>query len=146
GYAWQATGLRLPREPGGPPVDDAMYVVQNVSLRNDPPSQHAITPVGFIRQSGVAYELACTDDGSGMNFFLDPSHGDLERSAAGGHHLRRVALSSGQPPRFEVLSGRSWGRFPEAIDSFVYTQGCVVGVTDAASKLYILRLPNAPVP
>lgn len=147
GYAWQARGLGLPRDVPGQPVNEEMYVVQTVSLP-ERPSRHAITPVGFRLQSGVSYQLASADDGSGMSFFIDPSRGifDPDRNPAGGHHLRGVALSSSAPPRLEVASGRSWGRFPAAMDSLVYTQGYVAGVTSSPSKLYILRLPDAPVP
>lgn len=148
GYAWQATGLGLPRDRvGTPPVNDAMYVVQNLSLRQHPSSAHAISPIGFTLQSGITYELASAADGSGRNFFLDPSRGafDPDQNPAGGHHLRHVALSPDQPPLFEVASGRSWGRFPERIDSFVVTQNHVAGITGATSKIYILRLPDAPV-
>jgi hypothetical protein len=148
GYAWQATGLGLPRDRvGTPPVDDALYVVQNLSLREHPSSGHALSPVGFTLQSGIAYELASADDGSGRNFFLDPSRGafDPESNPAGGHHLRHVRLPADTPPLFEVASGRSWGRFPERIDSFVVTQNHVAGITGAASKIYILRLPDAAV-
>jgi hypothetical protein len=148
GYAWQATGLGLPRDRVGTPVvNDALYAVQNLSFRDQPSSGHAISPVGFTLQSGISYELASADDGSGRNFFLDPSRGsfDPDSNPVGGHHLRHVALSPHRPPLFEVASGRSWGRFPERIDSFVVTQNHVAGITVAASKIYILRLPDAPV-
>jgi hypothetical protein len=147
GYAWQARGLGLPRDNPGQPVDEELHAVQTVSLPERPP-RHAITPVGFRLQSAVSYELASANDGSGRSFFIDPSRGyfDPARNPGGGHHLRGIALSSGEPPRFEIASGRSWGRFPAAMDSLVFTQGYVAGVTSSASKLYILRLPDAPVP
>lgn len=148
GYAWQARGLGLPRDRvGTPPVNDALYVVQNLSLRDHPSAGHAISPVGFTLQSGISYELASADDGSGRNFFIDPSRGsfDPDNNPAGGHHLRHIRLSSDERPLFEVASGTSWGRFPERIDSFVVTQNHVAGITIATSKIYILRLPDPPV-
>jgi hypothetical protein len=148
GYSWQAKGVGLPRDgAGGAPTDAPLFVVQNVSLLEDPSSRHAIGPAGFSRQSGIAYQLACADDGLGMSFFVDPSRGefDPDGNPAGGHHLRRIALSSGVRPSFDVASDGSWGRFPQRMDSFVYTQGYVAGITGAASKIYILRLPDAPV-
>ncbi len=148
GYAWQATGLGLPRDRvGTPPVNDALYAVQNLSLRQEPSSGYAIGPVGFTLQSGIAYELASPADGSGRNFFLDPSRGafDPDRNPAGGHHLRHIRLLPEEPPLFGIANGESWGRFPERIDSFVVTQNHVAGITGAASKIYILRLPDAAV-
>jgi hypothetical protein len=148
GYAWQASGVGLPRDrEGTPPVSDPLYVVQNLSLRQEPSSGHAISPVGFTLQSGIAYELASGADGSGRNFFLDPSRGifDPDQNPAGGHHLRHVRLSPDQPPRFGVATGESWGRFPERIDSFVVTQNHAAGINGATSKIYILRLPDAAV-
>jgi hypothetical protein len=142
-YAWKAKGLNLPRDYPGPRVNDEMYAMQNLSMLQDPESAGAISPVGFALQCGVAYDIGASDDGSGANFYLDPSSGtfDAATNLAGGHHLRRIALSLGGRPRFEPGSNESWGRFPRAVDSFVvHPQGYVAGVSAHQSKLYILQL------
>jgi hypothetical protein len=140
GYAWQASGL-------GPDGTRRLFVVQNLSLLEDPSSRYASIPVGFTARSGISYDLTSEDDGSGMSFFIDPSRGqfDPEDNPAGGYHLRKVALSSNATPRFEVGSGKSWGRFPQAMNSFVVTAGHVAAITDNASKIFVLRLPPAAV-
>ncbi|HVJ63387.1 MAG TPA: hypothetical protein VM555_11835, partial [Tahibacter sp.] len=142
-YAWKAKGLNLPRDYPGPRVNDEMYAMQNLSMLQDPESACAISPVGFALQCGVAYDIGASDDGSGANFYLDPSAGtfDAATNLGGGHHLRRIALSLGGRPRFEPGSNESWGRFPRAVDSFVvHPQGYVAGVSAHQSKLYILQL------
>jgi hypothetical protein len=148
GYAWQANGMGLPRDrAGSPPTNDPLFVVQNISLA-DPSDGYAISPVGFGVQSGIAYEVGSADDGTGMNFFIDPSRGDFDPQSnpGGGFHIRRVALSSGGKPKFDVGGGQSWGRFPRPMDSFVHhPQGYICGITEEASKIYILKLPAAPV-
>ncbi len=143
GYAWQATGLRLPRDRSGPITDDALYVVQNIGSGSDPSSRHAIPPVGFSGQSGITYDLHSAGDGSGNSFFLDPTGGDFsEDHLEGGYHLRRVALASQQTPAFRPGSGASWGRFPRPMDSIViHPQGYAAGITAEADKIYLLQLP-----
>lgn len=143
-YSWRASGLNLPRNRiDGAPVNSAMHAMQNLSLLQDPEVSQAIAPVGFALPCGVAYDLASADDGSGANFYLDPSGGDFdpERSPAGGYHVRRIALQPRQRPRFAPGGGASWGRFPRSLDSFVvHPQGYVAGVSTGYSKLYILQL------
>lgn len=149
GYAWEATGIGLPRDrAGAPPTNDRLYVVQNISLGSEPSDGYAISPVGFSGQSGITYEVSSAADGTGMNFFIDPSRGDFDPQAnpGGGFHIRRVALSSSGKPQFSVAGNQSWGRFPRPMDSFVYhPQGYICGITNEASKIYILKLPPAPV-
>lgn len=147
-YAWHATGLKLPRDGQGAPSDAPLYAMQNISLREDPQSRHALAPAGFTLQCGVAYDVGSDDDGSGANFYLDPSGGEFhaENNLAGGFHLRRIELSSGTTPRFTPGAARSWGRFPTAVDRFVvHPQGYVAGVSASQSKLYLLELPDAPI-
>ena len=147
GYAWQARGLGLPRDKPGPITGDPLFVVQNLSLLEDPSSRHAVSPVGFSAQSGITYDLLSANDGSGMSFFIDPSRGDFsEENLSGGYHLRRVALALNATPRFNPGSGESWGRFPRPMDSFVFLpQGYAAGVTREAAKIYLLQLPEKPV-
>jgi hypothetical protein len=148
GYAWRANGMGLPRDhPAAPPTNDALYAVQNISIA-EPWRGYASPGIGFTAQSGIAYELSSDGDGSGMSFYIDPARGefDPQSNPAGGHHIRRIALSSGVAPQFDVRNNRSWGRFPRPMDSFVYhPQGYVCGINHEASKIYILKLPPAPV-
>lgn len=146
-YAWKAKGLNLPRDHPGPPRNDEMYAMQNLSMLQDPESARAISPVGFALPCGVAYDIGASDDGSGANFYLDPSAGDFDpvSNLGGGYHVRRIALSLGGRPSFAPGSNESWGRFPRALDAFVvHPQGYVAGVSAYQSKLYILQLPAAP--
>lgn len=149
GYAWRANGLNIPRDhPAAPPTNDALYVAQNISLAAEPWRGYASPGVGFTAQSGIAYELASDGDGSGMSFYIDPARGefDAQSNPAGGHHIRRIALSADTAPDFNVRSGASWGRFPRPMDSFVYhPQGYICGINHEASKIYILKLPPAAV-
>lgn len=145
-YAWQASGLNLPADRPGQPVQTPLHALQTISL-DDPQLQRATAPVGFTLRSGVAYDLGSPEDGSGANFYLDPSAGpfDVDRNVTGGFHLRRIALARGATPRFDPGSAQSWGRFPSAVDSFVvHPQGYVAGVSSSESKLYLLELPAAP--
>ncbi|HYO79688.1 MAG TPA: hypothetical protein VE010_24700 [Thermoanaerobaculia bacterium] len=147
GYSWQAKGTGLPRDKAGAPTNDALYVVQNLSLLDDPSARHAVTPVGFSAQSGVTYDLTSGNDGSGRSFFIDPSRGafDPATNPAGGYHLRRIALSADSTPRFDVASNESWGRFPRPVDSFVFhPQGRIAAISLETDKIYLLELPTAP--
>lgn len=145
-YSWQARGLNLPRDrSGGARVNDPMHAMQNISLLQDPDAGYAIAPVGFTLPCGVAYDIGSAEDGSGANYYLDPSAGDFDpvRNLGGGYQLRRIELALGKRPRFEPGSAKSWGRFPRPLDGFaVHPQGYVVGVNAADAKLYILHLPS----
>jgi hypothetical protein len=124
-----------------------MYTLQNLSTLEDPDSAYATPPVGFNLPSGVFYDLTCPQDGSGRNFFVDPSRGeyDLERNNAGGMHVRRVELRYGGKPTFATRTDKSWGRFPFAMDRYVlHPQGVVLGVSYATHKLWMLNLPTEP--
>jgi len=147
GYSWQANGLNLPRDRPGPPSDGVMHAMQNLSLLEDPEASYAISPLGFSMPCGVAYDLGSAEDGTGANFYLDPSGDDYDgtNNPAGGYHLRRIALSLQGKPRFEPGARESWGRFSTPVDRFVvHPQGYVAGVSADTSKLYLLKLPTAP--
>lgn len=146
-YAWQASGLNLPRDRPGQPSGDALFAMQSLSLLPDPPLRRAVAPVGFSEPCGVAYDLGASADGSGANFYIDPTRQPFsENNLAGGFHLRRIVLSRDGTPRFETGAPRSWGRFPEPVDSFVvHPQGYVAAVNATQSKLYVLELPSEAV-
>lgn len=147
-YSWQATGLNLPRDRPGAPGGEAMFAMQNISLLEDPEAGCAVTPVGFTLPCGIAYDIGSSEDGSGANYYLDPSLSefDPDENLAGGYHIRRIELSLGAKPRFEPGSKQSWGRFPRAVDGFlIHPQGYAVAVSADTSKLYILSLPRQAV-
>lgn len=146
-YAWQASGLNLPRDRPGAPSGDALFAMQSLSLLPDPPLRRAVAPVGYSQPCGAAYDLGASADGSGANFYLDPTPAPFgEDNLAGGFHLRRIVLSRDGTPRFEPGAPRSWGRFPAPVDSFVvHPQGYVAAVNATQSKLYLLELPSEPV-
>lgn len=146
-YAWQASGLNLPRDRPGRPSGDSLFAMQSLSLLPDPPLRRAIAPVAYSQSCGVAYDLGAAADGSGANFYLDPTPTLFsENNLTGGFHLRRIVLTLDGTPRFEPGAPRSWGRFPVAVDSFVvHPQGYIAAVNATQSKLYLLELPAAAV-
>lgn len=148
-YSWQATGLNQPLDDAAkPPTNQSMYTMQNLSTLEGPGSAYARPAVGFNDAPGVFYDVASPQDGSGRNFFADSSRGDfhVERSPAGGMHLRRVALTyGGKPPAFATRSNESWGRFPIPMDRYIlHPQGIVLGINYSTHKIYILPLPKGP--
>ncbi len=146
-YSWQANGMNLPRDRAGTASNDTLHAMQNISLLQDPQSRRSIAPVGFTLPCGVAYDVGSSDDGTGANYYLDPSGGefDADKNPAGGFHLRRIALAFESTPRFEPGSNESWGRFPRSVDSFVvHPQGFAAAVSSDTSKLYLLELVSKP--
>jgi hypothetical protein len=151
GYCWQATGLNLPPdEPSRPPSNDSMWTMQNISVLEYPQGGWASPKVGFTALPGIAYDMASADDGTGMNLFVDPTAGefDPDTNKGGGYHVRRITLThDGPPPAFVTGSNQSYGRFPVAVNRYVYhSQGYVFAISYAAHKLFRLSLTSKPVP
>lgn len=132
--------------------DDArspLYTIENLSILQDPESEYAVParPAGFSGKATPIYELVSPDDGSGPNFWLDPSAGrwDPDTNPGGGFHLRRVTVGYRKPPPAFAPSNESWGRFVLSGDRFaIHPSGYVVGVSFQTAKLQILELPRAP--
>ncbi|WP_327350837.1 hypothetical protein [Streptomyces sp. NBC_01304] len=143
GYCWQATGLSVPPDqPDRPVSNDALWMLQNLSVLEHPQAGLSYPKVGFTGQPLMAYDLASSDDGKGANFFVDPTRGafDPKSNPAGGYHLRRLTLSHAGPgPVFGVGSNQSYGRFPLPMDHCVYhSQGFVFGINSATHKIFKL--------
>jgi hypothetical protein len=144
GYAWQATGLNVPRDfPHNPKTNDALFTLQNRSTV-DPQKGYAIPKVGFSSFTGPLYDLASPDDGSGLNFFIDTTGGDFdgEKNVKGGCHIRRVRLQhNGPPPDFSTATGKSWGRFETPMERYVlHPEGYVLGIDYSRSKVFKVAL------
>lgn len=146
GYAWQATDQDLPPdETGKPPTANSLFVQQNLSVLQRPQEGHAKSSVGFSISGGIAYDMVSPDDGSGRNFFVDPSRGvyDEVTNRAGGFHLRRVRVAYGKTPDFNPRRNESWGRFPDSVDGMVvHPHGYVFAIRRGTHKLYRITLPD----
>ena len=149
GYCWQATGLNLPpNTPDQPPQKYAMWALQNLSAMEHPSQGLSFPKVGFTDQPLISYDLASSDDGTGPNFFLDPTRGtfDPDINAGGGLHLRKLALTATSGPAFNVGNDQSYGRFPMPMDrAMLHPQGYMVGINNATHKIFILDVLDAPV-
>jgi hypothetical protein len=141
-YSYQATGL------GTAPSVARLYTAGNLSLLERPEEQYAAPSRPLLGKGRAVYDLVSPDDGTGRNFFVDPTRGtyDPDLSPSGGSHLRRVALrSAGPPPTFAVSTNQSWGRFLLDNDRYaVHPKGYVVGISYTTAKLEILKLPSEP--
>lgn len=150
GYCWQAEDLDLPPDDiSKPPSANKLYAVQNISVLEQPQRGHALSRIGFTAGSGIAYDLTSPDDGSGRNFFIDPTRGvfDENNNPAGGFHLRRVSLNFKLTPEFNVRREESYGRFPDAIDGMVvHPHGYVFAIRRGRHKIYRVALPDSPGP
>jgi hypothetical protein len=154
-YCWQATGLNQPADkPTNPPVNTSLFTVQNLSELQHPQQQYSIPKVGFTTQPAVFYDVTSKDDGTGANFFIDPTAGvfDPDANPASGLHVRRVELTftkwpaPGKPPEFATGPGKSYGRFPLPLDRYVlHPQRVVIGISYQNHKIFLLPLLTAPV-
>ncbi len=140
GYAWEASGL------DGAPGDQ--FTVQTLSIGATPTTGLAVPAADFGSQSGITFDMSSPDDGTGKNFYIDPSVGvyDVNNNPDGGYHLRQLALQDSAAP--SILAGdqqQSWGRFLVPIDRYVvHPQGYVFGVSANPDKMYRIVLPAAP--
>ena len=141
-YSYEATGL-------DPNTPSSLYTVENLSILQDPESEYSVPkkPVGFAGKATPVYELVSPDDGSGPNFWLDPSAGawDPVTNPGGGLHLRRLTVGYKKPPpAFAAANDESWGRFVLSGDRFaIHPKGYVVGISFQTAKLQILPIPPA---
>ncbi|MET0521323.1 MAG: hypothetical protein ABW156_05030 [Jiangellaceae bacterium] len=145
GFAYQATGLSLPPDHAGNPVSkSAMWTVRSVSIGGHPQDGVAYPAVGLTAKPGIAFDMASPDDGTGNNFFIEASNGefDPDTNSRGGYHLRRLQLTATGAPTFTTGgASQSWGRFPMAMDRYVYhPQGYVFGLKFAAHKLFRVKV------
>jgi hypothetical protein len=141
-YSYEATGL-------DPNTASSLYTVENLSTLANPESEYAVpTKPGFSGKATAIYELVSPDDGSGRNFWIDPSPGawDPTSNPAGGFHVRRVTVGYQEaPPKFEAGNDQSWGRFLLSGDRFaIHPKGYVVGISFQTAKIQILQIPDGP--
>jgi hypothetical protein len=151
GYAWQATELNVsPDDPAKPATNRSLFTVQNLSLLQSPESAYAAPNVGFTNPGGIAYDIVSPDDGSGRNFFIDPTRGAYDETGnpAGGFHLRRVRVSfKGPVPEYKPRTNESWGRFLDGVDSMViHPHGYVFAIRRGTNKIFRLQIPDIAVP
>ena len=149
GSCWQARGLNQPEDHGSARSNDAMSTVQNLSILQHPETGFAIPAVGFSAASGISYDIASSNDGTGRSFFIDPTQGifDPVKNPRGGFHLRRLSLQRDGRPNFATATHQSWGRFPLAMDTIcLHPQGFVFGISLQANKIFRLKLPREAMP
>ena len=150
GYCWQASGEQLPPDdPSSPPTNEALFVVQNVSVAEQPWSALSKAPVGFRVQSGIQYDLTTTNDGEGANFYIDSSNPKCDpTNPDGGFHIRRVALSSSNPqPVFPLRGDGSYGRFSLPMDRFaLHSSGTMFAISTGSDKIFRVELAPIPLP
>ena len=146
GYTWRATGLGIPRDtnPDGPPVNDSLYITQNISILQEPETGYATTKVGFDYDPGVGYDIGTKDNGTGNNFIIT-------RGADDKYHLRKIKLAFDAakhetiPPVFNSRDKESWGKFPVILHRYViHPQGYVFGISTITSKIYSIKIPDKP--
>lgn len=143
GYAWEATGLN------GSSSD--AFTVQTLSIGSTPTSGLATPAVNFSAQSGITFDAASPDDGTGRNFYIDPTPGTYVsdpddpsgNNLGGGYHLRQAALTDGTAPSLPTGDqALSCGRFLIPVDRYaVHPQGYVFGITAQPSKIHRIQLP-----
>jgi len=145
-YSWEASGQNVPPDdPARAPVNTALYTMQNLATTDKPQEKFAIPNVGFSIPPGVFYDLTCPEDGSGRNFYIDPTCGEFkEGNRGGGLQVRRIRLTyNGESPSFALRTGKSFGRFIVPNDRYVmHPQGYVFGINYSTNKLSILKLAD----
>jgi hypothetical protein len=148
GYAWQGSDLSATPGDTESPNANSLYTVQNLSLLASPEDAYGAPAAAFTNPSGIGYDIVSPDDGTGRNFFIDPSRGIYDETGdpAGGFHLRRVRLAyKGAAPDYAIRTNESWGRFRHAVDSMlVHPDGYVFAIRRGTHKIYRLQLPAKP--
>jgi hypothetical protein len=130
GYAWQASGQGVPIDDQSAPYAGQMYGLQVVDNRQA--DRSSASPRGFSATPLLVFDRTGPGDGSGLNFFLDPS----------SRHLRRLTLAPGVTPF--TAPGKSWGRFNQKLDAATIASGALVaGVNTVNAKLEVLKVPRA---
>ncbi len=146
GYAWQSSDQSLAAANANAP--NSTFTVQNLSVLDKPENAYAAPATGFTNPGGIAYDITSPDNGTGRNFFIDPSRGKYEEGGdpASGFHLRRVRLQfEGPRPEFKIRTNESWGRFREAVDAMVvHPDGYVYGIRRGVHAIFRLQLPDKP--
>jgi NHL repeat-containing protein len=151
GACWQAVGENLPPDdPASPPTNEALFVVQNVSVAEEPWKALAHAPAGFRVQPGIQYALTSTNDGEGLNFYIDSSNPkSAANNPAGGFHIRHVPLNStnAQQAAFPMRNDESYGRFSIPMDRFaLHPSGVMFAISNGSDKIFRVALSPIPLP
>ncbi|MES2178971.1 MAG: hypothetical protein V4550_14015 [Gemmatimonadota bacterium] len=150
GLSYQASGLGLPQDFVGSQIsNDALFMVENLSLLANPETGTSVPPVAFSGTAGMAYNMAAAQGSTGTSFFLDSSPGKFNATSnpAGGVHARSIVLTPNTPPTFGTNSNSSYGRFPSPLLRYVvHPQGIIFGISLDTHKIFILTLASVPGP
>jgi hypothetical protein len=134
GYTFQAGGQNIALCDGGSAA--IQQVMQNIFLAAPAQSGFKQLPCGFTQPLGIVYERLGPADGTGMNFFLEPSTESF---------LVKSIVTDPSTP-FDLDTTMAWGQFSEPLDSIALVPtGYLVGVNRTNHKMEILELPPAPV-
>ena len=134
GYSFQAGGQNIDLCDGG--TASIQQVIQNVFLGQNAQSGFKQLSCGFTQPVGIVYERLGPPDGTGMNFFLEPSTDSFL--------VKSVVADTSTP--FDVSTAQAWGQFSEPLDSVALVPtGYLVGVNRTNHKMEILELPAAAV-
>jgi len=134
GYSFQAGGQNIALCDGG--TASILQVIQNIFLGQNAQSGFKQLSCGFTQPVGIVYERLGPPDGTGMNFFLEPSTDSFL--------VKSVVADTSTP--FDVSTAQAWGQFSEPLDSVALVPtGYLVGVNRMNHKMEILELPPAAV-
>ncbi len=134
GYSFQAGGQNIDLCDGD--TASIQQVIQNVFLGQNAQSGFKQLSCGFTQPVGIVYERLGPPDGTGLNFFLEPSTDSFL--------VKSVVADTSTP--FDVSTALAWGQFSEPLDSVALVPtGYLVGVNRTNHKMEILELPSAAV-
>jgi hypothetical protein len=135
GYAYEAGGQGVALCDSG--QASILHVFQNVFLGMNPDRALKVFPCGFDQPAPLVYERLGPADGTGLNFFLEPT--------PSGVYLKSVVLDDSTP--FDVGAVEIWGAFHQPPDSLAASPRgrIVVGINRQLNKLEVLHLGQNPV-
>ena len=134
GYTFQAGGQNINLCSGGTAA--IQQVMQNVFLGQGAQSGFKQLPCGFTQPLGIVYDRLGPADGTGMNFYLEPS--------TDGILVKSVVADKSTP--FDLDTSMAWGQFSQPLDSLaLVSTGFLIGVNRQNHKMEVLELPSAAV-
>jgi len=134
GYSFQAGGQSVAPCDGG--SETVLQVIQNVFLGQGAQSGYKQISCGFTQPVGIVYERLGAPDGTGQNFFLEPTSDSF---------LVKSVIAD-KTTGFDTSTAQAWGQFSLALDSIALVPtGYLVGVNRQNHKMEILELPAAAV-
>ncbi len=134
GYSFEAGGQGIDLCDGS--QAEIQQVVQNVFLGQGAESGFKDLSCGFTQPVGIIYERLGPADGTGKNFFLEPSTNSF---------LVKAVVADASTP-FDLDTTMAWGQFSQPLDSLALVPtGYIIGVNRETHKMEILQLPDAAV-